>query len=472
MEILDVGLEVLGKAVDALGQQREDPCREARHAERLAVAQPRLCGRVQLRSRQLAQQALERHDAPPALERGQRLQRLRAEGVAHVEAARRSAPQRTQVRHRAESLAEILGQRPDIGSLAAAHANLQQRGPQGDFFQFKDLHPARCALDALAAPRELVERNAASLERRMHRRHLLYRSAKTLQDREDLRLGNLYRLGFQHLALGVGGGGTLAELDRGEVFLVGVEQRAGELGGLSEKNQQQARGERIEGSGMAGLPRAVEPLHLLQRRVGAHPERLVEQQSAVHLLFGPDAVDELRQAIGARDRLVVLEAQLRHAVERDALRELRAQEARRTLQSLRRGLGLLRIEAGEIDQGMGHVARDIHGRDGHHADPRVVQLPVKQIGQLALDQIADFLRAPLASLHSDLATSCTSNTSSWSPSLMSEKFFSDRPHSKPALTSRASSLKRLSDSMSPVWMTTLSRGTRTCALRLTAPSST
>src|SRR5205807_531542 len=163
--------------------------------------------------------------------------------------------------------------------------------------------------------------------------------------------------------------------------LVGVEQRAGELGGLSEKNQQQARGERIEGSGMAGLPRAVEPLHLLQRRVGAHPERLVEQQSAVHLLFGPDAVDELRQAIGARD------------------------------------------------------------------------------------QIADFLRAPLASLHSDLATSCTSNTSSWSPSLMSEKFFSDRPHSKPALTSRASSLKRLSESMSPVWMTTLSRSTRTCALR-------
>ncbi|MND03969.1 hypothetical protein D3C83_240310 [compost metagenome] len=56
--------------------------------------------------------------------------------------------------------------------------------------------------------------------------------------------------------------------------------------------------------------------------------------------------------------------------------------------------------------------------------------------------------------------------------MRSEKFFSDMPHSKPAFTSRTSSLKRFSESISPVWMTTLSRSTRTWALRFTTPSST
>src|ERR1700694_948086 len=223
---------------------------------------------------------------------------------------------------------------------------------------------------------------------------------------------------------------------------------------------------------MARFFSAKDLLHVLQNPVRAGTDRLVEQQSRVHLLPWFDAVDELREAVGARDRLVVAEAQLGNAVHLDPLRQLRAQEPGGALQSLRGVRGVIRIKAGEIHQGMGHVGRDVDRRERHHADAGVAQLPQQQIGQLALDQVADFLRAPLASLHSDLATSCTSNTSNWSPSLMSEKFFSDMPHSKPALTSRASSLKRLSDSMSPVWMTTLSRSTRTCALRLTVPSST
>jgi len=92
---------------------------------------------------------------------------------------------------------------------------------------------------------------------------------------------------------------------------------------------------------------------------------------------------------------------------------------------LRRRLGLLGIEAGEIDQGMGHV--------GETSTEVTVTMPTRgsrspgkadRTARAGSDR--RFLRAPLASLHSDLATSCTSNTSSWSPSLMSEKFFSDR----------------------------------------------
>ena len=47
-----------------------------------------------------------------------------------------------------------------------------------------------------------------------------------------------------------------------------------------------------------------------------------------------------------------------------------------------------------------------------------------------------------------------------------------KPHSKPSLTSRASSLKRLRLSNSPVKMTTLSRNKRRRALRRTKPAVT
>src|SRR3974390_1135135 len=55
---------------------------------------------------------------------------------------------------------------------------------------------------------------------------------------------------------------------------------------------------------------------------------------------------------------------------------------------------------------------------------------------------------------------------------MSSLFLSGSRHSKPALASRTASLKRLSDSSSPVQITTLSRSRRALALRLTRPSST
>src|ERR1039457_1687026 len=55
---------------------------------------------------------------------------------------------------------------------------------------------------------------------------------------------------------------------------------------------------------------------------------------------------------------------------------------------------------------------------------------------------------------------------------MSSYFSNDMPHSCPAVTSRASSLKRFSVASLPSWITTLSRIKRTFAPRSTLPSVT
>src|SRR4029079_14578764 len=183
-------------------------------------------------------------------------------------------------------------------------------------------------------------------------------------------------------------------------------------------------------------------------------------------------IDQAREVVAALDRFVVDEAQLRRGVHLDALGELRAQEAGGAAQALECLRQLFPVEHGEEDLGVRDVGRHVDRGDGDHAHARVAQLQPDQIGDFPLDQVAQPLRAALPSLHSVLATSTVSNTSNWSFSFTSVKFLSDMPHSKPALTSRTSSLKRLSESMSPVWMTTLSRSTRTWALRLTRPSCT
>src|SRR5574340_816766 len=111
--------------------------------------------------------------------------------------------------------------------------------------------------------------------------------------------------------------------------------------------------------------------------------------------------------------------------------------------------------------------------DGQHADTRILHFLPDQFRQFALDLVGDTSRTREVLRHySARATSTTSNTSRMSPTWMSLKFFSDRPHSKLALTSLTSSLKRLSESSSPWWITTLLRMRRTPAPRLTTPSVT
>src|SRR5258705_13917480 len=124
------------------------------------------------------------------------------------------------------------------------------------------------------------------------------------------------------------------------------------------------------------------------------------------------------------------------------------------------------------------IGRNVDLRHRDTADARVFDLVHQEVAQLALDLIRHALRALRVSLH-DVSrcyrvrdTSTISYTSGWSPFSMSLKPRIDKPHSKPAFTSRTSSFKRFSESTSPSWITTLSRNKRIFAPRRTTPSST
>ena len=181
----------------------------------------------------------------------------------------------------------------------------------------------------------------------------------------------------------------------------------------------------------------------------------------------------------ALDRGIVLEMQLGYDADLHALRELAAQEPRRMLQARRRPprCGAAVPEHREEDLGMGVVRSHFDVGDGDHADARILELKPDDVGQLALNLLGDAAAAGEISWHGRarreelgarrqapggypphpsrltphkvLATSTTSYTSSWSPTLRSSKFLSESPHSNPALTSRTSSLKRLRESSSP-----------------------
>jgi hypothetical protein len=73
---------------------------------------------------------------------------------------------------------------------------------------------------------------------------------------------------------------------RRHVLLVVVEERSGELRGFPEQENQQPGRQRIQGTGVAGLPRPQQALGCLQRRVGGDAARLVDEDRAVHYGFG------------------------------------------------------------------------------------------------------------------------------------------------------------------------------------------
>ena len=123
------------------------------------------------------------------------------------------------------------------------------------------------------------------------------------------------------------------------------------------------------------------------------------------------------------------------------MRQRAAQEARRARQrapaSSRRARGR-QMRKCTVACDRSDVTSDV--RDGHRPDPRVLDLVAQQVGQLLLDLVADArrtLRGSFKVSYNVLETSTISYTSSWSPFSTSLKFFTDRPHSNPAFTSRA-----------------------------------
>lgn len=89
------------------------------------------------------------------------------------------------------------------------------------------------------------------------------------QQRLDLLLRQRrYRLALDHRAVGIAAVGADPQLGRGPVTLVRIQQELGELGRLAQTDRQHAGGQWVQGTGMAGLGRTVDPLDSLQRPVG------------------------------------------------------------------------------------------------------------------------------------------------------------------------------------------------------------
>src|SRR5215470_12335426 len=114
----------------------------------------------------------------------------------------------------------------------------------------------------------------------------------------DLRLRHRSRAAIDDLPLLVASSGRDSERDRRTVCLVRVEKLPAELGGLAEEARQEARCQRIERAGVAGLCGAIEPARPLERRVRGQPARLVQKQHTVDRL--PGGGHRLRRRRGVR----------------------------------------------------------------------------------------------------------------------------------------------------------------------------
>src|SRR5579872_6373296 len=108
--------------------------------------------------------------------------------------------------------------------------------------------------------------------------------------------------------------------------------------------------------------------------------------------------------------------------------------------------------------------------------PRLIAVTVRnydvEIDLMCLvDDVAIHDRiGPISSYAGPAGANCSVvNASKTSPSLMSLKFSIAMPHSYPSVTSRTSSLKRLSDASLPSYTTTLSRNKRMRESRVTLP---
>ena len=238
--------------------------------------------RVQVNPRQGLQQRIDRQQPfTPQFDR-QLLEFVQADCIADLERPDPRSPQGTEVRPAAQRGTDVLGQRAHIKALAALDSDRRLTRVPGDRPQAIDPHGSRAALDFDALPGQPVQRLAAALERRMHRRHLLEASSEAGQNRREGRLRHRDRSTVGELALGVPGGRGRSQHEPRLVALVGVQKVRRELGRLPERQRQQPARQRIERAGVAGLARIEQSAGSLQRGVGARTDRLVQQQHPVN----------------------------------------------------------------------------------------------------------------------------------------------------------------------------------------------
>jgi len=177
----------------------------------------------------------------------------------------------------AEGLAEVAGQAPQIGALAAGdpEANL---GPV-ELKRFDLLHPDGAAgqFDGFAGPGQLVGALAGDMNGRVSRGDLLdpaFEPAGRVGDGGGLGRGGDGNL--LALALGVVRGGESGQVDGGLVGFGQAHQAFGGLGGPAEAADDDAGGEGIERAGMAGFDAAAGPADTADEVHRAGPGGLVD----------------------------------------------------------------------------------------------------------------------------------------------------------------------------------------------------
>src|SRR5690606_11151062 len=118
---------------------------------------------------------------------------------------------------------DIFTEHAYIGSLAATHAQSQQRRLVIKQFKLMDDNLTRLSLQRNAGTRIFIKRLAIALERRMHRWYLLYLAAKALQHCLDLLPCCIDRTCTQYLTFGIAGIRGHAQVNDRFVFLVSIQ---------------------------------------------------------------------------------------------------------------------------------------------------------------------------------------------------------------------------------------------------------
>ena len=207
-------------------------------------------------------------------------ERLEGDRLGQGERPGLGPPQCRDVRAAAQDLAKIFHQRTHVGAFAAGNGQGRTGRLEGEQIQARNSNRTRLALHYLSCTGELVQRLSVFLQRRVHRRHLLYVATEARQGLfEIVPTDGHVPLGEQ-FALGVAGGGGDAHAHHRLVTLVGIEKILGELGRLAEAQRQHPGGQRVEAAGVAGLLGIEQPADFLQCLVGTHAARLVEHQDA------------------------------------------------------------------------------------------------------------------------------------------------------------------------------------------------
>ena len=208
-------------------------------------------------------------------------QRLPRHGVRQLERTDARAHQPLHGGPAAERRAEIGGQGPEVGALAAHHPETDVGRRDLLHLDGVDHHLAGLAhhLDALAG--QLVEAAAAVVDGRVHRGHLLDAAQEGLAGRLHLRPVDVpdRRLG-DHAAAHVTGVGGDAETQGRHVFLVLVGEVGHQLRRLAEQHGQHPGGVGVERAGVADTLEpepAPDEGHGVE---GGDPGRLVDDQDA------------------------------------------------------------------------------------------------------------------------------------------------------------------------------------------------